>query len=175
MDQYLIQEKSAASAQSLRGKGNIQFSLKNYASSVKLYTDSILCCPSDDTNEMSIAYANRSASLFQLELYEDCIADIDIAINHRYPAHLLPKILIRKMKSLNILRKTEDLKTVFVELDSAMKNLQLTEMKTSKMITLISKIFPFMCQYYFQRNCNQKSKVCSTDAQICAKDPTRKM
>lgn len=140
MDKYLKLEKSVVTAQHLREAGNAQFAQKNYISCIKNYTNSILNCPSGNTNEISLAYANRSAALFQLELYADCISDIDSAISHHYPVHLLPKILIRKIKSLKNLGKMEDCATVSLELDSAMKNLQLTETKTSKTKELLKEI-----------------------------------
>jgi hypothetical protein len=50
-----------------------------------------------------------------------------LAIKKNYPSHLLPKVLIRKMKSLKKLGKEEDLQTTIEELESVMKHLQMTE------------------------------------------------
>jgi len=139
-DKYLKPEKSVSASLDFKETGNSQFAQKNYISSIKFYTNSILSCPPRNKNEISIAYANRSAALFQLELFADCIADIDSALNHSYPAHLLPKILIRKVKSLKNLGKTEDCEIVSAQLDEAMKNLQLAETKTGKTQELLKEV-----------------------------------
>lgn len=43
-----------------------------------------------------MAYANRSAALYRLGKFEDCIADIERALNLPYPKNLRPKIIARK-------------------------------------------------------------------------------
>ena len=82
---------------------------------IETYTQSILSCPEENEVEQSLALANRSAALFQLELYEDCLEDIKMAISKKYPSHLLPKILVRKIKSLKKLGIVEDLPTTLEE------------------------------------------------------------
>ncbi len=49
---------------------------------------------------MSYVVANRSASLFFLKLYEDCIEDIDLAFSLGYPDDLAYKLHERKAKCL---------------------------------------------------------------------------
>ena len=53
----------------MRKEGNKEFKNKKYLSSVKCYTTSLQYAPwqSDD---LSLAFANRSAALFYLEKYE---------------------------------------------------------------------------------------------------------
>jgi len=177
MDKYLNQEKSIPTAQNLRELGNAQFALRNYVSCIKFYTNSILSCPADNKNEISIAYANRSAALFQLELYADCIADIDSAINHGYPIHLLPKVLIRKAKSLKRLGKAEDYETVFTELNLAMNNLQLTETKTIKTKELLKEIENLSkeCQHSGKRNFKENlNKEAAVPMLLCGENPLLK-
>ncbi|XP_046648250.1 SET and MYND domain-containing protein 4-like [Daphnia pulicaria] len=127
MNHQIKREQSDEATKYFREVGNRQFSLKDYSSCIETYTQSILSCPEESEVEKSLALANRSAALFQLELYEDCLEDIKLAIKKNYPSHLLPKVLIRKMKSLKKLGKEEDLQTTIEELESVMKHLQMTE------------------------------------------------
>lgn len=53
----------------------------------------------------ALAYANRSAALYHLKKFQDCIADIDRALNLPYPNDLKPKIIARKESAVAILRK----------------------------------------------------------------------
>ena len=108
-------------------------SLKDYSTCIETYTQSILSCPEKNEVEQSLALANRSAALFQLELYEDCLKDIKMAISKKYPSHLLPKILVRKIKSLKKLGIVEDLPTTLEELATMWQHI------FSDIVTLLQK------------------------------------
>jgi tetratricopeptide (TPR) repeat protein len=54
-------------------------------------------------NELSLAYANRSAALFHLKKYGAAIRDIDRALQRGYPQKMLYKIHERKGKCLRAL------------------------------------------------------------------------
>jgi hypothetical protein len=127
MNHQVKRERSDEATKFFREVGNRQFSLKDYSTCIETYTQSILSCPEENDVEQSLALANRSAALFQLELYEDCLKDIKMAISKKYPSHLLPKILVRKIKTLKKLGIVEDLPTTLEELESAMKHMQMTE------------------------------------------------
>ena len=43
-----------------------------------------------------MALGNRSATLYQLKHYRDCLADIEIALKYGYPEHLQYKLYDRK-------------------------------------------------------------------------------
>ena len=63
--------KSDVRASELRKLGNVQFQNKNGKDALKLYTQSLSFAKSDE--EVSFAYGNRSAALFGLGLYEECL------------------------------------------------------------------------------------------------------
>jgi tetratricopeptide (TPR) repeat protein len=92
MNHQIKREQSDEATKYFREVGNRQFSLKDYSSCIETYTQSILSCPEESEVEKSLALANCSAALFQLELYEDCLEDIKLAIKTNYPSHLLPKL-----------------------------------------------------------------------------------
>ena len=127
MNHQIKRERTLEATKSFREAGNRQFSLKDYAVSVETYTQSILSCPLDNDVELSLALANRSAALFHLDLFEDCLKDIKMAIAKNYPSHLLPKIMIRKVKSLKKLGLVEDFQTALEELEGAMGHMQVSE------------------------------------------------
>lgn len=57
-------------------------------------------------------YGNRSAILFDLKCYQDCIVNIEIALASA-PPNLIPKLLFRKVKCLICLNKHEEAKSVY--------------------------------------------------------------
>lgn len=127
MNHQIRREKTLEATKHLREAGNRQFSLKDYAACVETYTQSILSCPNETETELSLAHANRSAALFQLELYEDCIKDISVSISKKYPSHLLPKVLLRKAKCFRKLNMLQESYLALKDLEESMKNLQLSE------------------------------------------------
>ncbi len=134
MNHQIKRERTLEATKSFREAGNRQFSLKDYAACVETYTQSILSCPVENDVELSLALANRSAALFQLELFEDCLKDIKMAISKNYPSHLLPKLVIRKIKSLKKLGLVEDFQTALKELEGAMINMQVSEKGNSAVL-----------------------------------------
>lgn len=52
------------------------------------------------SEELALAYANRSFVLFSFRKYTECIEDIDRALQLNYPDNLKTKLLIRKSESL---------------------------------------------------------------------------
>lgn len=58
----------------------------------------------------ALAYANRSAALYRLKLYKECVADVDRALNLPYPDELRHKIISRKNLALRDIRKDSNAK-----------------------------------------------------------------
>ncbi|XP_046753146.1 SET and MYND domain-containing protein 4-like [Diprion similis] len=83
----------------LRNTGNHSFASGQYYTAVKQYTESIVCAL-DSSEELALAYANRSAALFKINKYSDCVEDIDRALNLKYPDRLKIKLYKRKELSL---------------------------------------------------------------------------
>ncbi|KAF7995909.1 hypothetical protein HCN44_007016 [Aphidius gifuensis] len=63
--------------------------------SIVAYTKSIAHAPGG-SQELSLAYANRSAALFKARLYEDCLLDIERALTSGYPDNLKTKLYVRQ-------------------------------------------------------------------------------
>ena len=62
----------------------------------------------DGTYAMSYVIANRSASLFFLHLYKECVADTDLAFKLGYPDELAYKLHERKAKCLGQLGQSQE-------------------------------------------------------------------
>ncbi|XP_029168935.1 SET and MYND domain-containing protein 4-like [Nylanderia fulva] len=99
--------KNAKESEKLREQGNkvfIKGALNNMTciEALKLYTMSVAFAPYP-SEQLALAYANRSAVLFQLGLHSECIQDIDRALVLNYPDNLRAKLYVRKTECLMIL------------------------------------------------------------------------
>ena len=95
--------KSSTDAAALRAKGNKYFQNKSFLSALDAYSKSIIQAPvykegRDNTNELALAYGNRSAALFYLQRYHDCLDDIDLAFQSEYPKDSYYKLYDRQGK-----------------------------------------------------------------------------
>ncbi|XP_066269334.1 SET and MYND domain-containing protein 4-like [Branchiostoma lanceolatum] len=108
--------KSTDRANHLRDKGNTAYKAQQFQEAFTLYTNSISYSPeahSSDGNGtecLSLALANRSAVLFQLQEYKLCLVDILASIDAGYPENLQYKLLHRKVLVLFKLGRIEDAK-----------------------------------------------------------------
>ncbi|CAH0564153.1 unnamed protein product [Brassicogethes aeneus] len=100
--------KSNAESEKYRLKGNEMFKLKCNDKSIEYYTQSIAHAE-NNTESLAIAYANRSAVLFQIKLYKECLDDISRALGNPYPAHLMEKLQSRQEKALNLVSTQKNL------------------------------------------------------------------
>ncbi|XP_054004754.1 SET and MYND domain-containing protein 4-like isoform X1 [Hylaeus anthracinus] len=89
--------KSIERAQVLNTMGNQEFKKKNYLLSIQSYTKCALYAPIN-SNELSVAIANRSAALFYLNRYDECVKDINLAIKLNYPKNLHYKLYLRAVQ-----------------------------------------------------------------------------
>ncbi|XP_055306393.1 SET and MYND domain-containing protein 4-like [Sitodiplosis mosellana] len=81
-----------------RSKGNEFFRQENWEESLKCYNKS-LCFAEVGTENVALAYSNRSACYFHLRLYNQVLIDIELAKNAKLPDRLLPKLEQRKNES----------------------------------------------------------------------------
>ncbi|XP_029680669.1 SET and MYND domain-containing protein 4-like isoform X2 [Formica exsecta] len=100
--------KNAKESEKLREQGNKVFIKGTFNNmtcidALKLYTKSIAFAPYP-SEQLALAYANRSAVLFQLGLHLECIQDIDRALALNYPDNLRAKLYVRKTECLIILK-----------------------------------------------------------------------
>lgn len=92
-------EKLASRASAFRLQGNTKYQQKNDGGSLALYTQSIIHAPKN-SEELSLALANRSAVLYRMKLYQDCLRDIALALQHGYPSFLKYKLILRRGQCL---------------------------------------------------------------------------
>lgn len=98
-------KKSVSESQKYRNEGNSLFLKKKDITALECYSMSVAFAPTD-SEELALAFANRSAVSFSLGRFEDSIIDIDRALLKNYPEHLKYKLHERKGKCLlNVGRK----------------------------------------------------------------------
>lgn len=104
--------KSSQESCVFREKGNLLYSMAKHSSQDhekiwKFYSLSIAKAPNLSEN-LAIAYGNRSALLFHLKKYKECISDIDRALKITNSVSLKTKLLTRKNKCLSIIESFEN-------------------------------------------------------------------
>lgn len=96
--------KSSIRAEALRRRGNELFRRKLYDGALMLYNESICAAP-NDSEDLAIGYANRSAVFYAKATYGVALVNIALAKKHNYPERLMPKLLTREA---NCRQKLED-------------------------------------------------------------------
>lgn len=106
--------KDAKKSIKFREQGNKIFLSKPLTSAccidaIKMYTKSIAYAPYP-SEQLSLAYGNRSAVLLKLRKFDLSIQDIDRALANPYPDNLRPKLYVRKIECLVAMKgsATED-------------------------------------------------------------------
>ncbi|XP_039531578.1 SET and MYND domain-containing protein 4 isoform X2 [Pimephales promelas] len=99
-------KKSPERASEFRQQGNLSFKVKDYTVAALYYSKGV-CNADKNTEELSLCYANRSAALFYLGLYKECLQDIQRSMEAGYPSHLQDKLRTREAACLDQLRKPE--------------------------------------------------------------------
>lgn len=85
---------SPFAAKSIRLQGNDFFKSKHFERAIIMYTASILRSQ-PGTESWSFALANRSAALYRIKDYANCLKDIDRTLNSSYPVALAYKLYER--------------------------------------------------------------------------------
>ncbi|XP_014203382.1 SET and MYND domain-containing protein 4-like [Copidosoma floridanum] len=85
------------------------------------------------------AHANRSSALFHLYKYEECIRDVEKALEGCYPEHLRPNLLARKAKCLKRLGQ-EDVDDVCEEARILLESLDMSDEVKEKLETRIDNV-----------------------------------
>ncbi|XP_054004204.1 SET and MYND domain-containing protein 4-like isoform X2 [Hylaeus anthracinus] len=128
--------KDAKESEKLRDQGNKVFvstplTSTSCVEALKLYTKSIAYAPYP-SEQLALAYANRSAVLIKVHKYEECIRDIDRALSLAYPNHLKAKLHMRKIECLMVLKhpNTED---AVKEAEQWLEKTSLTDVNSKKL------------------------------------------
>lgn len=87
-----------------RMQGNGYYRQGNWNQAMELYNES-LCFAKPRSQNISLAYANRSACFLKMKMYQECLIDIDLAKMTGYPNNLMPKIDDRKLECMKLIGK----------------------------------------------------------------------
>lgn len=87
--------KSNAIAESFRSKGNQFYMKKEFLDALEAYNQS-LCFAEAGSKTIALAFSNRSAVYFEMKLYDVCLKNIQLAIDHDYPKETLEKLEKRR-------------------------------------------------------------------------------
>lgn len=104
--------KSDTVSLAYREKGNKKYLQRKDLRAIQYYSVSAaFAFPASE--ELSVAFANRSAVTFSLGEYSTSLEDIERALNGKYPQQLRYKLYERKGKCLKSLGKTASAKEAF--------------------------------------------------------------
>lgn len=92
-------EKDNDKALRLRTEGNKKFNNADIGDALDLYNQSLRFAEKGSPH-IPLAYANRSSCYLRMKLYEECLADIELAVKANYPEHLSKKLEDRKRECL---------------------------------------------------------------------------
>lgn len=107
--------KSASKSIKLRNSGNDRYRLGDFEGALKSYSESIAFAPTN-SEELALAFGNRSAALFQLSKYDLCLLDVNRALKLSFPERSKNKLLKRKEECWNVLQleKANQMKILLV-------------------------------------------------------------
>lgn len=91
----LSQPKDNQKATEYRNEGNKAFSKEDWNEAMRLYNKS-LCFAEWRTENMALAYANRSTCFLKLGKFKECLIDIELAKKANYPKCKMSKLEARK-------------------------------------------------------------------------------
>lgn len=91
-----------------RKEGNRYFGLGQWVEALECYNDS-LCLAKKGSENISLAYANRSACFLKMRHYDECLGDIELAKKAGYPDTLMKKLDQRKIDCLKAMENGDSL------------------------------------------------------------------
>lgn len=100
-----IKEKNNTKSSYYRKMGNKKLEKEEWLDAMSLYNQS-LCYAEIDSENVSLAYANRSACFFHLKMYDKCLVDIDLA-KQANPMNLMPDLDKRHKDCLQLMETFE--------------------------------------------------------------------
>ncbi|XP_077292234.1 protein-lysine N-methyltransferase SMYD4-like [Arctopsyche grandis] len=104
--------KSENLASVYRNTGNALYVNGDYKSAITNYNLAIVTAPKDSA-EYSMGFANRSAVLYRLEKYDECMVDIERALAAGYVDSLKPKLIKRKTSCMQIIARQSKVQDEF--------------------------------------------------------------
>ncbi|CRL05941.1 CLUMA_CG019150, isoform A [Clunio marinus] len=99
--------KCNESSDTLRAEGNQLYARKMFYDALLKYNES-LCAAESESENMGLAFANRSAVYFEMKLYDKCLNNIDLAKENHYPNKNLEILEKRKAKCLEMTKQLKE-------------------------------------------------------------------
>ncbi|CRK89366.1 CLUMA_CG003122, isoform A [Clunio marinus] len=93
----MLHQKSNEKSEQLRHEGNKCYSNQNFFEAMLKYNES-LCYADPKSENVGLAYANRSAIYFEMKLYDKCLNNVDMARKNSYPERNLENLVKREQK-----------------------------------------------------------------------------
>ncbi|XP_055326236.1 SET and MYND domain-containing protein 4-like, partial [Sitodiplosis mosellana] len=103
--------KANPEARALREEGNELFADGKYANAMKKFNDSLRLAE-NGSEEVGLAYANRSSCFLHMKLLDERMVDLKLAKKSNYPTHFMPK-LEKRIAQCTVLLKNKQLKSKF--------------------------------------------------------------
>ncbi|XP_043261262.1 SET and MYND domain-containing protein 4-like [Colletes gigas] len=155
--------KNIKESEKLREQGNkvfvsIPLTSDSCLEALKLYTKSIAYAPYP-SEQLALAYANRSAVLLVVHKYKECIQDIDRALALTYPNNLKAKLYIRKVECLKVLQHPNTENTI-KEAQQWLEKMSLNDINCKKLndkLICIKKM-PKLCNSKIESDKKHKSE-----------------
>ncbi|XP_054271330.1 SET and MYND domain-containing protein 4 [Macrosteles quadrilineatus] len=127
--------KSSDLAKKLKEDGNKAFQVDQFKVALALYSKAIIKQPQNSSNEkeeLSVLFANRSAALYHIKEYDAALQDIKSALENNYPLNLQYKICDRKARCFLALNQLKSAQDSFRETIQALDNAKLNSEKKQK-------------------------------------------
>ena len=124
--------KCAERSKLLREEGNKLYTSKRNEEALLKYTESIKHAPHHQVyqgRELSLALANRSAVLLQLQRHSLALQDMAVAIEAGYPEHLLYKLHERRVKCF---KELNQIRSAFKSAEDYVSSLHTANIENSK-------------------------------------------
>lgn len=99
--------KSNKKADALRAEGNKFYSERKFHDAVLKYNES-LCYAEPETENIGLAYANRSAVFFEMKLFEKCLKNVELAKSQKYPEKNLETLKKREEKCRELMKSSNE-------------------------------------------------------------------
>ena len=119
----------------------------------ELYSKCIATAP-NESEEIAVAYANRSAANFHLNKFQECLKDVNRALGLKYPALKRGKLILRKVECLNHLENKKK-NNLCEEILKDLEHKDITEDDKIKIIKELEKAKNEMTTY---RKCTHPQK-----------------
>lgn len=103
---FFSMSKNNTKSSALRDKGNEYYLNKRFIEALLKYNESLLFAVPGSEN-ISLAYGNRSACYFNLAEYQHCLNNIKLAIDNDYPASRMSSLDQRDKKCRELMEKSE--------------------------------------------------------------------